>query len=132
MNPCNCHNETKVERNGHTSTCNRETRKAEERAKRVKIVQKEINKVSPKMAAALAQYMKLKKSFLEANPNCAVYPERKATDIHHMAGRNTTELLLNTDFWCPVSRDGHREIEMNPTWAKEKGFSLSRLSKEPT
>lgn len=83
------------------------------------------------MDAALVEYSKLKKAFLKANPKCTVYPELDAIEPHHMAGKATIELLLNTDYWLPVSRQGHTEIEMNPEWAKSKGFSLSRLATEP-
>lgn len=107
----------------------REQRKAEERASRVKIVQTELKKVSPKMAKALQEYSKLSKIFLEANPQCAVYPDKKSIEVHHGKGRATIELLLDDTYWVAVSREGHIWIETHPQEAKEKGFSISRLAK---
>ena len=54
----------------------------------------------------------------------------KETDqVHHMRGR-IGSLYLNTKFWLAVSPKGHEFIELNPKIAKEKGWSLSRLSKD--
>ncbi|WP_262885687.1 hypothetical protein [Myroides sp. LoEW2-1] len=44
-----------------------------------------------------------------------------------MKGR-VGSLFLDTRYWLAVSREGHRMIEENPKWAKEKGYSLNRLS----
>lgn len=107
----------------------REQRKAEERASRVKIIQTELKKVSPKMAKALQEYSKLRKVFLEANPQCAVYPELRSEEVHHMKGRATIELLLDDNYWLAISRKAHTEIELNPEWAKQRGYSISRLAK---
>lgn len=117
------------ERNGYCGTCNREKRKEEQRAQRQKLVVKKIRKVSPKMAKALQEYSKLKKSFLENQPFCAVYPRLPAVDIHHMKGRGTIELLLDYRYWLGVSREGHIWIETHPKEAKERGYNLDRLAK---
>jgi len=61
------------------------------------------------------------------NQKCAVYPSKKATQVHHMRGR-IGNLLTNESFWLAVSAEGHDYIEKNPEIAKEKGWSLSRLS----
>jgi len=124
---CICQDFDPKERNGHSSSCNREQRKAEERARRVKIVTTAIKKVSPKMAAALQIYTKKKNKWL-VGKMCAVYPDQKAIEPHHMKGKATIELLLDERYWLPVSRQGHNMIENNPKWAKERGFSLDRLS----
>ncbi len=115
------------ERNGKCSTCNREERRQAERAKRQKMVVKEIRKVSPKMAKALTEYSKLKKQFIK-DKICPVMLI-PATDIHHMKGRSSIELLLDTRYWLAVSREGHRFIEQHPDWAKFHGYSLERLAK---
>jgi len=49
-----------------------------------------------------------------------------ATEVHHMKGREGV-MLLDTKYWLAVSREGHVKIELNPEWAKEMGFSVSRL-----
>lgn len=119
-----------LERNNHTASCNREQRKAEERAKRQKLVVNELRKVSPKMAAALKIYSKKKKAWL-VGKKCAVYPHLVAIEPHHMKGKATIELLLDERYWLPVSRPGHIWIEEHPKEAKEKGWSLDRLATEP-
>jgi hypothetical protein len=113
---------------GHTASCNHAQRKAERLLNKPIKAPNKIAKTSDKMKEALKEYSKLRKQFLAAHPKCAVYPERPATNIHHMAGRNTMELLLDTDKWLAVSFEGHSRIELNPLWAKANGFSLSRLA----
>ena len=63
----------------------------------------------------------------EKNKWCPVFPHLKTTEVHHMKGR-IGDLYLDTNFWLAVSEKGHKKIEMNPDWATEKGFSLSRLA----
>jgi hypothetical protein len=95
-----------------------------EKVKKVKI-KKPIKKASKKMGSDLREYGKLRKQFLLENPDCCVYPEEKATEVHHAAGRGM--YLLDITTWRPVSRRGHIKIELEPEWAKEHGFSLERL-----
>lgn len=63
------------------------------------------------------------------NKFCAVYPNQRATQVHHKKGR-IGDLLTDERYWLAVSSDGHEYIENNPIEAKEKGWSLSRLSKD--
>lgn len=63
--------------------------------------------------------------FLKENPRCSVYPELKATDVHHKRGRGSNYLDEKT--WLAVSRKAHIEIEENPEWAVSKGYSELRL-----
>lgn len=100
----------------------------EERLKPEKVKPQGINKVSKKRANELAEYSHKKKKFLEANPMCSVFPKLRATDIHHKKGR-VGSLFLDERFWLGVSRSGHKEIEDNPQWAYEMGYSLLRLEK---
>lgn len=66
------------------------------------------------------QYIKAKNRFL-LNRMCAVFPKKKASQIHHMRGR-LGSLLLDERFWLPTSATGHRKIHDNPEWARSKGF----------
>lgn len=118
-----------AERSGKCATCSRAERKEAERAKRVKMVVKEIRKVSPKMAFALSEYNKKRKVFLADFWTCKCCQSKTATEIHHKKGRATIELLLDEQYWLPVCRTCHHRIELNPPWAKEKGYSLERLTK---
>lgn len=81
---------------------------------------------SKKRAKQEAKYYKRVKEW-KKDKMCAVYPNRKCVECHHMKGR-IGDLLLDERFWLPVSVEGHRRIENNPDWAKENGYSLSRLA----
>lgn len=85
-----------------------------------------IKQRSKKMQKDMILYGKLRKQFLKDNPICPITGE-KTTDVHHKKGR-LGKLLLDTKFWLAVSRKGHKRIEENPEWAKEMGYSLSRLN----
>lgn len=129
---CDCLNEGKpLERNGHTASCNRLTRKLQTESLKPPKTKKPIAKTSDKMNQALAQYRRKKRIFIAANPICAVFKDRPSVDIHHMMGRATIELLLDDNYWLAVSREAHQKIELNPEWAKEQGYSLTRLGKLP-
>lgn len=89
-----------------------------------------INPVSKKMAKTKTIYGHLRKSFLEEHPYCqARIPgcTIEAVDVHHKAGR-TGQLLINTDNFLAVCRSCHEYIEGHPKEAKERGFSLNRLT----
>lgn len=51
----------------------------------------------------------------------------KATQIHHKKGR-IGDALYN-DFLA-ICEDCHRKVEENPEWAKENGYSVSRIKDE--
>lgn len=106
-------------------------------SKEIKI-RKPIPKVSKKRAIENAKYTVKRLEFLGKPENriCPVTGQ-EATDVHHKMGRvgfadqwariNNIPLLLDVRFWLAVSREGHNKIEMNPEWAKEKGYSQNRL-----
>lgn len=89
---------------------------------------KRINTISEKRKTEIQQYTILRKEFLSdpKNQTCPI-TKQPTTDIHHMKGR-IGSLFLDTRYWLAVSREGHRMIEENPEWAKEKGYSLNRLN----
>jgi hypothetical protein len=99
-------------------------------------VKKEINKQSNKLADIMAKYNKRRDVFLR-NKWCVVYPDQRATQVHHMMGKigfadewareNNISLWLDERFWLPVSMEGHNWIENHPNEAKEKKYSLNRL-----
>lgn len=101
---------------------------------------KPLPKISKKRAVENAKYTVAKIQFMSRPENkvCPVTGQ-PTTDIHHKCGRvgfadqwartNNVTLLLDSRFWLAVSREGHRQIEENPGWAKEMGFSLDRLAK---
>lgn len=105
-----------------------------------------IKPISNKQKQLLAKYHKIRVDFLNKPENkiCPVVLEdregekRSTTEIHHKKGRqgfaddwareHDIPLLIDKRFFLAVSRDGHRWIEENPVKAKEKGFSVDRLS----
>jgi hypothetical protein len=82
---------------------------------------------SKKLTKEMVKYNKEVKIFLAENPVCPV-TGGKATQVHHKKGR-IGKLLMDKRFWLAVSDEGHRKIELNPEWAKEMGYSISRLKK---
>lgn len=91
----------------------------------------EKSRIAPRSKKRIAQekiYNQLRKAFLNKNNICPITGE-KTTDIHHMKGR-IGDLLTDTKYWLAVSREAHIMIEQNPEWAKEHGYSLSRLSND--
>lgn len=88
-----------------------------------------IPQVSKKRKVESLQYAVLRTEFLSKKENkvCPI-TGGPTTDVHHKKGR-IGSLLLDTNYWLAVSREGHKQIEENPVWAKEMGYSLSRLEK---
>ncbi len=126
---------------GSTQFCathNAELRKAERMAKKVKIV-KPIRKVSAQRSSQMFSYSANKAAFLKGK-KCPIYPMEPCTSLHHMAGRTgyidewATEkgitATMDERYWLACSVRGHERIELNPQWAKEKGYSVSRLTKK--
>lgn len=132
---CHCGNPTEG-RTGQCATCNRLERKAA--TMRIPSDRTPIKKVSEKQARLLAMYNGKRKAWIRGK-KCAVFKDRPAEDVHHIAGRSATAyydewarerdipLLLDERFWLPVSREAHIEIEKRPEWAKRMGYSEDRL-----
>lgn len=96
---------------------------------KLKPVYKPIKKVSEKRKIENLKYAAQRIIFL-GKPKNKICPVtgKETTEIHHKKGR-TGSLFLDENYWLAVSREGHRLIEENPEWAKEKGYSIDRLSK---
>jgi aspartate carbamoyltransferase regulatory subunit len=82
--------------------------------------------VSKKLAKELRVYSKMRIKYLQDRPICDVMTcDNWSSEVHHKKGRG--KYLLDESTWMPVCRYCHKEIEENPLWAKEKGYSLNRL-----
>ena len=90
---------------------------------KVKKIRQKIKQVSSKRARENQAYNVMRKMFLEHHPNCAVFPELKATEIHHKQKRNG-ERLLDTTLWLAVSRKAHLYIHANPEESYSKGWLI--------
>ena len=103
---------------------------AEKNAGKEKKVQKPIARRSKKRTIEELQYNADVKVYL-GKPENQICPitKQKTTEVHHKKGR-IGKLLLDQRFWIALSTEGHRQVELNPEWAKENGFSLDRLSIE--
>lgn len=89
-----------------------------------------MNQYSKKRQKLNREYLKATRAFKEAHPICMVQSNvctGVATQIHHAAGR-VGKNFLDESKWVATCFRCHCKIEENPIWAKENGFSLSRLS----
>lgn len=97
-----------------------------------KTPKKKIKSRSTKRAKEESLYLKENKAFLETHreigTKCPVFPDKPITEVHHMKGR-IGKLLLDKEFWLPVSSRGHAYIEKHREEAMQKGWSISRLKK---
>lgn len=92
--------------------------------------QKRISPRSEKRIIADKKYSKLRLQLLTEKPMCEAHIPGictgPSTQCHHKAGR-TGKLYTDYSKFLAVCGSCHHYIEMNPEWAKEKGFSLNRL-----
>ena len=86
-----------------------------------------IKKVSDKKALNDAIYKVLRDKFISENPICMVFKNFPSTDVHHKKGK-IGKNYLDVSTFLAVCREAHRKIEDNPEWARENGYSESRLS----
>ena len=92
--------------------------------------QPKIKRVSDKRRKQESEYGKKRIAYLTAHQVCEVRHAGcmyEATDIHHKAGR-VGDLLTDERYFLAVCRKCHNHVEEHPAWAKEKGYSLSRLN----
>lgn len=89
--------------------------------------QKPIAHFSKKREKKQREYRKIVKKFLSKNIRCQVKGCNKISeDVHHTRGR-VGDLLTDERYFLAVCRDHHTLIECSPEWAKQKGYSQSRL-----
>jgi hypothetical protein len=88
---------------------------------------KGIRRVSLKRVEENKEYSNVRISYLNAYPVCEVHNcNNKSDQIHHKAGR-IGGLLLDINHFLAVCDTCHKYIELNPLWAKEHGYSESRI-----
>jgi ElaB/YqjD/DUF883 family membrane-anchored ribosome-binding protein len=124
-----CNELTYIFSHGNCKSCDAKI-KICKRISRVKYQTKQIKKVSDKQKKLNLAYLAQREIYLEQHPFCKVGLEGcmgKATTVHHKIGRN--KFLLDETTWLPCCMFCHHYIETHGKWAKEKGYSLSRLEK---
>lgn len=111
-------------------SCNRQDRKDETEAKKPiksKFNQNPIKKESSKRAQENREYSRESKKFLEENSSCQTHCGSPSQEVHHKAGR-IGWLLLFKPYWLAVCRECHKEIELNPEFAIQEGYSILRTN----
>lgn len=83
-----------------------------------------IKKESTNQKRRTKKYLALRKIYLQENPICECCHLERANEIHHKAGRDGENLFKD---FLAVCSNCHHNIEMNPEWAKENGYSKTRL-----
>lgn len=86
-------------------------------------------KVAKKQKQNLTMYSKVRKEYLASHETCEASLAgctHTATDIHHKKGRGI--YLNDSSTFLAVCRNCHNYIELHPDFAKQKGYSLSRLN----
>ncbi len=76
-----------------------------------------------KRASQERRYNKAAKEWIEGRFCICGAP---AQQVHHKAGR-LGDLLLDESLWLAVCGYCHHNIETRPKWAKENGYSISRI-----
>jgi hypothetical protein len=124
-----------LEKSCQTESCRIEwalqvVKKQKEKQLSSEIKKKPINKVSNKLRIEHLKYSAQRIVFLGKKENqiCPI-TKKQTTDIHHKKGREGS-LLLDESYWIALSREGHKYVEEHPIWAKDNGYSLSRLSND--
>lgn len=84
-------------------------------------------KIGDKLKEEQKKYSKARRIFITQHPRCQVSGCTKISEhIHHRAGR-LGELLTDVKNFMAVCPEHHHKIETEPDWAKENGYSESRL-----
>jgi len=90
-----------------------------------------LSPVSAKRAKENTIYHQKASAFKKLFPMCQVRAcgcTGHTTEIHHKRGR-VGALLTDESHFLAVCRSCHSMIELNPEWAKENGYSESRLKR---
>jgi hypothetical protein len=126
---CHCGKIVENKDLGLCASCAHELRKAERQTLKEK---KPINKVSDKRGSELKQYAAIRQKFL-LNKWCQLHGRNCIpSEIHHAKGRvgvneNGLPMLLDVRYFVPLCREAHKFIEENPKFAKDNGYSESRI-----
>lgn len=79
------------------------------------------------------RFAKEKSKYLKAHPFCEAKIEgecqKVSMDVHHKKGKVGEDDYLNPAYFLACCRKCHTIIEANPRFAKDMGFSVSRLTK---
>ncbi len=82
---------------------------------------------SIKRAEQEREYSERRKRYLAEHPICELWPgcKRRATEIHHIRGRNGKR-LNDERYWRSGCMQCHRRVHDSPAEARELGLLLHR------
>jgi hypothetical protein len=89
---------------------------------------KTVKKVGDSLKEKMKLYRPKARKFITMNPKCKMCGVPSEC-IHHRAGR-LGDNLLDESTWVALCFSCHRFVEENPDWAKENGYSDSRLTNQ--
>ena len=95
-----------------------------------KLHKKPMNPMSEKHKKTIEEYKPIRKKFLEENPICQANVKcngAEATEIHHVAGKGTKKLWLDTENFLAICRECHQWEITHSEEAKELGISKRRI-----
>ncbi len=81
---------------------------------------------SPKRAKQYREYDKVKKAYLALHPQCERCKNKKATDIHHKAGR-VGEWLCKYEFFAALCRECHDFVHVNGKESRMLGWIIDTV-----
>jgi len=87
---------------------------------------------SEKMRGVMAAIKPLYVDFLEKKPVCEIHSPvctQAATCVHHTAGRGVAQ-IINIKTWKASCDACNCYVEKHDAWAREKGFKISKHTKE--
>lgn len=87
-----------------------------------------VRRNSIKRQAQVREYNKKRDAFLEANPICMAPGCSQPSTLHHAKGKIGDD-LTNEEHFRNLCWPHHKYVEEHPEWAKERGYSISRLAK---
>lgn len=84
-----------------------------------------LKSVSNKRQKQYEKYSKIRLNFLAEHQICEICNSACSQDIHHKRGRNN-ERLLDANFFMAICRRCHIKIHLNPKWAYDNQYMLTR------
>jgi hypothetical protein len=82
-----------------------------------------LRSASPKRQREYNQYAKEKKAYMALHPQCERCKAKKATDLHHKAGR-VGKWLCRYEYFAALCRECHNGIHENPVLARKQGWII--------
>jgi len=84
-------------------------------------LKRRLRAASPKRQSEYNQYAKEKKAYMALHPLCERCKTKKATDLHHKAGR-VGQWLCRYEYFAALCRECHDFCHRNPKEARSAGW----------